>query len=220
MDLPDAFCWTKYGDEAGEAISSILRRKDAEREANGGLFLWGIGTSIRPSLLKLLSDLPAPEVIFSPMLSAPTPRDVSPKAVAVWHRARGLDGELFELPPHTMVTSRLDVGVHSKRHYALVCESSAPLAHDDGFATRQWIDDALLRNLASGRPLGGSQVTSVVRRTLASESPRRRYRVGFRATLQYPYFVELFDFKRVAAVRARQRAPTLFRAEGARTYVR
>ena len=195
MDLPDAFCWTKYGDEAGEAVSSILQRKETERAANGGTFLWGIGTSIRPSLLKLLATVPDPEVIFSPMLSAPAAKDVSPPAVAVWQRARGVDGDPFELPAHTTVTSRLGTGARSERHYALVCESSLPLTPDDDLATSQWIDDALLRNLASGRPLGASQVTSVVKRASSGERPRRRYQVGFRATLRYPYFLELSDFR-------------------------
>jgi hypothetical protein len=44
--LPEAFVWTRFGTEAGQTIDRILARKEAERIANGGLFLWGIGNSV------------------------------------------------------------------------------------------------------------------------------------------------------------------------------
>ena len=46
--LPDLFCWTKYGTEAGEDIGAILERKESERLASGGTFLWGVGNAIGP----------------------------------------------------------------------------------------------------------------------------------------------------------------------------
>jgi hypothetical protein len=61
-ELPEAFCWTKYGAEAGEAASSILRRKELERLATGGIFLWGIGNAIGPSLEQLLGQACEPKV--------------------------------------------------------------------------------------------------------------------------------------------------------------
>jgi hypothetical protein len=36
--LPMAFCWTRFGPEAGESFSDILARKNAEREAGDGVF--------------------------------------------------------------------------------------------------------------------------------------------------------------------------------------
>jgi hypothetical protein len=201
VDLPKAFCWTKYGDEAGEPISSILRRKEAERAANDGLFLWGIGTSIRPSLLQLLPHEPNPTVIFSPMLSAPAARDVSPPAVVAWRHAHGLDGKPFELPGQTTVTSRLGSGVRATRHYALVCHSSGPLVSEGRGEDDEWIDDARLRNFTTGRPLGHSQVTSVVKASAVDGRPRPRYQVGFRATLRYPYLVELSVHRAVLDLR-------------------
>src|ERR1700724_2121575 len=104
--LPEVFCWTKFGDEAGEAARAIFRRKEAERKGNRGTFLWGIGQSIRPSLLELLHIASAPEVLFSPMRSAAARHDVSPSSVVVWSEGIGLDGQLYVLPEHSLVTSR------------------------------------------------------------------------------------------------------------------
>jgi hypothetical protein len=52
--LPGFFCWTRIGPEAAEPIQGILRRKEQERVANGGVFLWGIGNAVGPSLSELL----------------------------------------------------------------------------------------------------------------------------------------------------------------------
>ena len=51
MNIPNYFCWTKIGTEAGETIESILLRKELERISNNGIFLWGVGNSIEPILL-------------------------------------------------------------------------------------------------------------------------------------------------------------------------
>src|SRR5687768_13573201 len=107
LDIPDSFCWTKYGTEAGEGIGSILERKERERLANDGLFLWGIGNAIGPSLLALLEAAARPQVVFTPMRSRPSSHDVAPTQTALWHRGFGLDGRPFELPAHSQVTSRL-----------------------------------------------------------------------------------------------------------------
>lgn len=191
--LPDAFCWTKYGDEAGEAVSWILGRKEKERLANDGVFLWGIGTSIRPSLIALLAREPNAEVIFSPMLSPPAQKDVAPEVVVAWGGAIGLSGEPFTLPEDSRITSRLSKGVRVLRHYALVCHSADPLLGEQNHHDQDWIDDAELRNLGTGRRLGSSQVTSVVTRAETGADWRRRYRIAFRATLHPPYLLRLSD---------------------------
>ena len=76
--LPEAFCWTKFGVEAGEPPLSIFQRKELERRRNGGIFLWGIGQSIGPSLPDLLRVTPSPEVLFSPIRTPAAAHDVSP----------------------------------------------------------------------------------------------------------------------------------------------
>lgn len=40
-------CWSRMQAEAGQSLDAIVRRKELEREANGGLFLWGVGNLIR-----------------------------------------------------------------------------------------------------------------------------------------------------------------------------
>jgi hypothetical protein len=39
------FVWTRVGSNAGEEIQSITARKEAEREAGGGEFWWGVGAA-------------------------------------------------------------------------------------------------------------------------------------------------------------------------------
>jgi hypothetical protein len=186
MPLPAAFCWTKYGTEAGEPIETIIARKERERRENGGLFLWGIGNSVAPSLRQLLAITTHPEVLFSPMLSRPAAQDRQPDLVAKWQEAIGLDGEPFDLPSATLVTSRYSP--QRPRHFALVCATDVPLIA--GSAGE--INTGSLENLSKGTPLGSSQVTAVVRRTEDAERLKKTaYPVGFRARLHFPYFVRL-----------------------------
>lgn len=156
--LPDVFCWTRFGVEAGQDVAVILKRKEAERRANGGVFLWGVGNSIIPSLSDLLVLTDSPKAVFSPIQSRPRPVDKATDAVAVWTRARTPCGTPWTLPPHSMVTSH--AGRALGRHFALVCRSSHALSlNEDGpaFAMNN------LYNLRSSRPVGGSQVTAIVR---------------------------------------------------------
>src|SRR6266498_1628761 len=187
MSLPEAFCWTKFGDESGEQVLSIFQRKEVERHRNGGVFLWGIGQSIRPSLLRLLRVTTTPDVLFSPIRSASSELDVSPKAVAVWCDALDLDGRPYRLPKYSLVTSRSE----GKRacHFALVCASSVPVI--PGECNHPRIALGELRNLASGSRLGSSQVTSVVRRVPCKEQPRIEYPIMVQARLVYPYLIRL-----------------------------
>lgn len=191
MALPDYFVWTRYGTESGEGVGSILARKEQERQRAGGLFLWGIGNSVAPSVRKLLHHLKGcdPSVLFSPMLAAPREADVSPAEVVAWSCARGIDEREWEMPAGTMVTSRAAAGASRKsRHYALVCRRAEPL-HEDAAGERFAIDD--LTNFASGNRVGHSQVTSVVHRIgRSAEGP---YVAAVQATLVYPYVVELTE---------------------------
>lgn len=191
MPLPDYFVWTRYGTESGEAVGSILARKEQERQAAGGIFLWGIGNSVAPSVRKLLACLKGrdPCVVFSPMLAAPRAVDVAPAKVFAWQSARGIDEQEWEMPAGTLVTSRGGAaGISKSRHYALVCRRSEALRVNDS-GDRFAIAD--LANFASGNPVGHSQVTAVVHRT--GRSTDGPYVAAVVATLAYPYVVELSD---------------------------
>jgi hypothetical protein len=150
------------------------------------VFLWGIGNSIRPSLVALLERTSEPVVVFTPMLSPPAEQDRRPAAVGAWLQATGLDGQPFEIPAATTVTSGLRGSELPRCHYALVCRRDEPLADLD----EAWLDDDHLRNLRTGSRVGSSQVTSVVER-VSDHQPRQRYPVAFLAHLVAPFQVVL-----------------------------
>ena len=187
--LPDYFVWTRYGTESGEAVESILARKEQERQAAGGIFLWGIGNSVAPSVRKLLALLKGrdPFVVFSPMLAAPRSVDVAPTEVLAWQSAHGIDEQEWQMPAGTVVTSRGGpAGVGKSRHYALVCKRNEALRVNDS-GDRFAISD--LANFSSGNPVGHSQVTAVVHRTRGSNNGP--YVAAVIATLVYPYVLDL-----------------------------
>lgn len=186
--LPDLFCWTRFGSEAGESIEHILIRKEQERLANGGLFLWGIGNAVGPSISELTRHTVRPHVVFSPIKTAPRLKDVAPPTIVMWTEAEGLDGSDFTLPSNSLVTSRHDPEAPRHHHYALVCYSSRPLIplkpeHKIGFSQ--------LSNLRTGRPIGASQVTAVVRCGGTASEKSLMYDVAIVAELVHPYFVRL-----------------------------
>jgi hypothetical protein len=191
MALPDVFCWTKYGSEAGEGAAAILARKETERNANRGVFLWGIGNAVGPSIAELVRESPTPRVVFTPMLSRAAPHDVAPQTVARWFRGTGLDGSDYEVPEHSVVTSRLTET--RSVHYALVCRTNERLIREpDPFPTAFSASDVC--NLRSGSNVGASQVTSVVRRIACAVTTKLApYRVAFAADLVEPYFVRLTE---------------------------
>ncbi|ADG72958.1 conserved hypothetical protein [Cellulomonas flavigena DSM 20109] len=184
--LPSQFCWTKFGTEAGDEVDAIRARKESERRSGGGLFYWGIGNSVGPSLRLLVSQVREPEVLFTPMLSRPAYLDVNPASVASWRFGVGLDGV-----PHALrtgvVTSKSPVVNRARRHFALVCHSEDRLDVDldyEGFTSSSVV------NLRTGAQVGSSQVTSIVRR-VPELGGGRPYRVAFRARLVAPYFLTL-----------------------------
>lgn len=191
--VPQCFVWTRFGTEAGQSISDILRRKEKERAANDGVFYWGIGNAVGPSILELLRRAVEPEVLFSPIKSAPKREDVTPEAVVAWTAAAGLDGEPHRLPIWSLITSRFNMG--RPRHYALVCKSDFPFTDESAFAreSAERIAIGELANIVTGRPLGSSQVTAVVQRQVRSNLSSAEYEVKFRARLVPPYFVQLSD---------------------------
>lgn len=187
--LPRVFCWSKFGTEAGEQIGRIIERKERERRFNNGTFLWGIGNSIRPSLIRLLEECSKPEVLFTPMLSRPSDVDVSPSAVVLWREAVGIDGSSYEFPRFTAVTSRKPGGSGPGRHFALVCRSDRSL--EGAAPSAMTFNAGSVTNLLTGNSVGSSQVTSVVQYGVGQRVGTRDYTVAFRARLEYPYLVTL-----------------------------
>lgn len=181
---PIGFVWTKFGVEAGELVSEIIDRKERERRENGGLFLWGVGNNVGYSINALVTQY-SPEVLFSPIVSAPRTCDVSPSETFAWTQAESLEGVPFSIPDGSLVTSR--GGANKKFHYALVCYSDRRLRLSSG---HDEICAGSLRNLVSGRQVGSSQVTSVVARD-TSQCLGRRYPVAMRFRLVAPYFIRL-----------------------------
>lgn len=187
--LPDHFCWTRFGTEAGEDIGAILARKERERLSTGGIFLWGIGNSVGPAIADLVRLERNPSVVFSPMRSRPKMVDVAPSRVLEWIRAIGLDGTDWPMPEGVSVTSRAnsEAGRSKRAHYALVCRSATQL----GATSAGNVEYESLVNLKSHNKLGASQVTAVVKRLATSSPSSTVYPVAFVAELAYPYFLRL-----------------------------
>jgi hypothetical protein len=190
MNIPLQFCWTRFGTEAAQSINQILVRKEEERQANHGLFLWGIGNPVGPSILELVRRASVPEVIFSPIKSAPREEDVAPPAVVAWTAGSTICGDRYVLPETVLVTSRFVPSQPRRSHYALVCYSEQQLRM---VSSDRRIALGSLRNLVSGRKVGASQVTAVVERTPDTAQDTSQYSVSMRARLVPPFFVKLTE---------------------------
>src|SRR6185312_9011977 len=191
--LPASFCWTRFGTEAGETIDAIIQRKEEERVGNRGVFLWGIGNALGPSMRELLRVATAPELLFSPIRSKPRREDVAPATTVVWTAGRDLNGAVFSLPAGSVVTSRYSPGPRTPRHYALVCYSEAPLEFRPSAIA---LSVARLRNLLTNNVVGASQVTAVVRRVDSGVGAGgTSYPVAMRVRLVAPYLIELLGPK-------------------------
>ena len=191
--LPRIFCWTKVGQEAGEDVVAIRRRKEWERQLGRGHFFWGVGQSLGTKA-RLASYITTPiPVLFSLMPSKAKLIDRAPSGVVLWNSWVDVEGRAYPLPDYCLITSRshLPSGRTKARHYALVCSSDHELNeyHD------RWISPQFLRNAATNKFLGASQVTAIVRSAQwsARDEGGRRYPVIFSATLHAPYFVRLAD---------------------------
>ena len=188
MPLPEVFVWTRFGTEAGQRIEEIIERKELERRANEGVFLWGIGNNIAPSLPTLLRSGKTPMVAFSPIKSKPRAVDQSPGQVAVWRRATTPTGAPFDLPSASIVTSRFANG--KSKHFALVCRSDQPLALT---STCEALHFESLVNAKSGSSLGFSQVTAVVKSSKNSAVKQSSYDAAIQRELAAPFIATLYD---------------------------
>lgn len=183
-------CWSRMQAEAGQPLEAIIARKERERRAGRGVFLWGVGNA--PAMMtKFLVRANVPvRVVFSIMKSQPKVVDVAPTQMIAWRRyidARGIDREL---PPHVVVTSRGNSATGAKRvHYALMCRCEMPLVIRRG----EVFDPHAYRNIGGkGAPVGASQVTALLRRV----HPERQisdYEANLVVCLTGSYWVRLVD---------------------------
>jgi hypothetical protein len=191
----DYLCWTRMQTEAGQALESIVARKEIERQAGDGLFLWGVGNApsrtIRPLALRGTSV----PVIFSVMRTKPRPVDCAPGRVVVWRRYIDKDGIVRPLPGHCIVTSRGDSPKGPKRtHFALMCRSGEPLELRSGVT----FHPGEYRNAGTtGAPVGASQVTALLQRTRPS-GVKGGYEANMTAELAGSYWVRLSDPKELS----------------------
>jgi hypothetical protein len=184
-------CWSRMQAEAGQTLDAIIIRKELERQAGNGLFLWGVGNA--PSrLTRVLARAAEPvRAVFSVMKSRPRAVDTTPAAVLLWRAYVDGDGAMHALPETSLVTSRADTGNGRKRaHYALMCHSDEPLAITRG-ARR--FDPAAFRNVGeNGGPVGASQVTALLQQ-VDEECTDGAYEVNMAADLVAGYWVRLAD---------------------------
>jgi hypothetical protein len=184
-------CWSRMQAEAGQSLDAIIRRKDLEREANGGLFLWGVGNA--PSRLAAVFAMMGQPVsaVFSVMKSKPKQIDAEAKDLLLWRAYYDAAGTPRRLPAASVVTSRAGTSTgHKRAHYALMCRSNAPLRIDRGGAR---FDPLAFRNVGErGGPVGASQVTALLRQ-VAPQREDAAYEIGMSADLVEGYWVRLCD---------------------------
>ena len=190
--LPATFCWTKMGTESGEELAAIIRRKEWERQLGSGYFFWGVGQSLGENAKVAARDVTSLRAFFSPMSCKPKAIDVAPASVVLWNAWVDIQGQMRQLPTHCFVTSRasLPSGRKKESHYALVCFSDRELASQQEDIR---VSPDQLRNLTTNKPLGASQVTSIVRVLSQTKETcaAKGYSVSFTAELRLPYCVQL-----------------------------
>ncbi len=183
-------CWSRMQAEAGQALAAIIERKELERQAGGGSFLWGVGNA--PAVIaSVLSRAEIPvRAVFSVMKSKPKPVDVAPARTVAWRRYVDAHGVDRALPAHALVTSRGDSAGGAKRtHHALMCRSDVPLELRSGTA----FDPSAFRNAGgTGAPVGSSQVTALLRR-VEQDHDAGDYEANLSAWLADSYWVRLTD---------------------------
>jgi hypothetical protein len=183
-------CWSRMQTEAGQGLASIIERKELERQAGGGSFLWGVGNA--PAVIaSVLSRAAVPvRAVFSVMKSKPKLVDIAPTRTVAWRRYVDAHGVDRPLPPHALVTSRGDSAGGAKRtHYALMCRSDTPLELRRG----ETFDPSAFRNAGgTGAPVGASQVTALIKR-VGEDHEATDYEANITAWLADSYWVRLTD---------------------------
>jgi hypothetical protein len=188
--------------ESGQALGSIVARKELERRTCGGLFFWGVGNAPGSEPARLARAGALVEAIFSVMKSRPKSRDAEATELNVWGGYVDHFGVQQALPAGVLVTSRAaDLGMRPRAHYALMCRSEQPIA----LADYGPFDPGAFRNVSGrGAPVGASQVTALLRPADARFEPVAGYRTNLKAQLTGAYWVRLVAptrLKRGAAAR-------------------
>lgn len=188
--LEEYVCWSRMQTEAGQALAAIIERKELERQAGGGSFLWGVGNA--PAVIaSVLSRAGIPvRAVFSVMKSKPKLVDVAPARTVAWRRYVDAHGADRPLPPNALVTSRADSAGGAKRmHHALMCRSDTPLELRRG----ETFDPSAFRNAGgTGAPVGASQVTALLKR-VDGDHGTADYEANLTAWLADSYWVRLTD---------------------------
>lgn len=84
--LAEYVCWSRMQAEAGQSLDAIVSRKEHQRRAGGGLFLWGVGNA-PPASMKALAHMGREiPVIFSIMKTKPRAIDAAPARTVIWRR--------------------------------------------------------------------------------------------------------------------------------------
>lgn len=176
--------------EAGEQLDTIVARKELERQAQDGLFFWGVGNAPAKAASLLAKERQRVDVIFSIMKSKPKSSDADPSDLYVWRRFIDLNGAVRPLPAGVLITSRGDSRGGAKRwHYALMCHSEHPLVLGDYGA----FFPSDYRNVGgTGAPIGASQVTALLKRN-TGDGATPEYHINMRAKLTGSYWVKLAD---------------------------
>lgn len=189
-------CWTRMQAEAGQPLERIIARKECERQAGEGLFLWGVGTAPAVVIRAIARLGFAVPVIFSTMRTKPRAADAMPARIVVWRQYLDKDGAMRPLPDHCLVTSRADGATGPKRaHYALMCRADDPLQLRSGTG----FDHRAYRNASGkGAPVGASQVTALLEPSGESTADAL-YEVNMMARLAASYWVRLTDPREISA---------------------
>lgn len=176
-DLPALCIWGRITNESGQAVETIIARKEAERRATG-TFWWGFGSSLGDAVATARGEaggtLP---VILTPSL--PRSRKPGGKADPVLHWTRyrvGKDGPVLDVPAGILVLSP-----PRDRYAALICEADTDLTEQLAQSADRPFDDGAYRTYGLGKPVGGSQGTALVRRV--DKPAGGRYRVAVAARL-------------------------------------
>lgn len=186
----DYVCWSRMQAEAGQPLHAIIERKERERLAGGGVFLWGVGNAPAVAINQLARlRMPIP-IVFSTMKSKPKAVDTAPSRTVAWRRYVDENGVERPLPKSALVTSRGDSASGAKsKHYALMCYSDTPLALSHGTP----FDHAAFRNVGgAGAPVGASQVTALLKQ-VAEPAQSPAYEANIVAWLTGGYWVRLTD---------------------------
>lgn len=183
-------CWSRMQAEAGQCLDAIIARKEIERRAGGGSFLWGVGNAPSVVAKAFARALVPVRIVFSIMRSRPKAVDAAPGRTMAWRRYIDAHGVYRPLPTHALVTSRGDsAGGAKHNHYALMCRSDTPLELRRG----ESFDPASFRNIGgAGGRVGASQVTALLRR-VGESAGASKYEVNLTAWLADSYWVRLID---------------------------